>query len=917
MAVDPVSPPPEPSVEADSDALRLDRILPSQDGAASDDGGGSVAAVVEPNFLEEVIWGPPTFEFPVAVEFAADGRVFVAEKGGIIKVFSSLTDETASTYADLTARVHDYWDRGLLGMTLDPDFTTNGRMYVSYAYSTLYGDSCPNPPGGNTDGCVAYGRVSALTNGGSEQTLIEGEWCQQFPSHSMSDIVLDAEGALILGGGDGASFNATPDIGQFGGSAGSPTPKNPCGDPPGGVGGSMTFPSAEGGALRSQDRLTTSDPLGLSGTIIRIDPDTGLAMPDNPVTSGSENLQRIIATGLRNPFRMAVHPVSGELWIGDVGWNTWEEINRHTDPDGAVRNFGWPCREGNAVQSGYDPATMCQNLTGATSPHFVYSHTAETVPGDDCPLDGSSVSAMAFYAGGPYPDEYDNALFFGDYSRQCIWVMPAGTGGLPDPSEVRLFAHATYPVNLTVGPGGDLFYVGAGGSVRRIRYLASNNAPNADAEATPTTGAAPLTVSFDASGSTDPDDDPLTYAWDFGDNDGAFNDAVGVAPSHVYSTTGTFTARVRASDGRGGTDTDSVQVSVGNEAPVAVIDAPSTSLRWSVGQAIHFEGRGLDGDVAGGELPASSMSWRLIMAHCPSSCHEHQIQTFNEVAEGTFSAPDHEYPSHLILRLTVDDGVGGIDTVDRVLLPKTVTLSLRTDPAGLRLTAGALTKVTPFSVTTIAGSPITLNAPTQVVDGFTYTFASWSNGGAKSKTVAPTSSTTYTATFNGGFDDVPPGTKFASDIAWLWNEGITAGCAPDLFCPNGLVTRAQMATFLGRALDLPATSRDFFTDDEGSVHEDRINRLAAAGITAGCSPTRFCPSGLVTRAQMATFLGRAFNLPATSSDFFTDDEGNPHEARINALAAAGITHGCGPTTFCPTGLVTRGQMAAFLHRAIE
>ncbi len=103
--------------------------------------------------------------------------------------------------------------------------------------------------------------------------------------------------------------------------------------------------------------------------------------------------------------------------------------------------------------------------------------------------------------------------------------------------------------------------------------------------------------------------------------------------------------------------------------------------------------------------------------------------------------------------------------------------------------------------------------------------------------------------------------KFVDDIVWAWEEGITAGCSPTLFCPDGLVTRGQMATFLARALDLPATSTDFFTDDEGNTHEGNINRVAAAGITAGCGPNTFCPNGLVTRAQMATFLSRAYSLP--------------------------------------------------------
>jgi hypothetical protein len=159
--------------------------------------------------------------------------------------------------------------------------------------------------------------------------------------------------------------------------------------------------------------------------------------------------------------------------------------------------------------------------------------------------------------------------------------------------------------------------------------------------------------------------------------------------------------------------------------------------------------------------------------------------------------------------------------------------------------------------------------------------------------------------------------KFARDIAWMWNTGITVGCAPDLFCTNNSVLRDQMATFLARARNLPAASRDYFIDDAGNKHEDRINRLAESRITSGCTATLFCPKGVVTREQMASFLARAFNLPATSTDYFTDDNGSKHEASINRVAAAGITVGCGGTNFCPKGHVTRGQLAAFLHRAMR
>jgi hypothetical protein len=169
--------------------------------------------------------------------------------------------------------------------------------------------------------------------------------------------------------------------------------------------------------------------------------------------------------------------------------------------------------------------------------------------------------------------------------------------------------------------------------------------------------------------------------------------------------------------------------------------------------------------------------------------------------------------------------------------------------------------------------------------------------------------------YEGWFVDIW-GSRFRDDIVWLAEEGITSGCATQRFCPDGSVTRAQMATFLSRALHLAPTSRDYFRDDEGLTHEAAINRLAASGITVGCAADRFCPTGLVTRAQMATFLSRAFKLPPTSTDFFADDEGSTHEAAINRLAASGITGGCGSGRYCPSGVVTRGQMAAFLRRAL-
>lgn len=169
------------------------------------------------------------------------------------------------------------------------------------------------------------------------------------------------------------------------------------------------------------------------------------------------------------------------------------------------------------------------------------------------------------------------------------------------------------------------------------------------------------------------------------------------------------------------------------------------------------------------------------------------------------------------------------------------------------------------------------------------------------------------------------GSVHEADIEAIAAAGITRGCNPpvnDKYCPESAVTRGEMAAFLNRALTLPAAAIDFFVDDDGTTFEADINAVAAAGITLGCNPptnSQFCPSRSITRAEMATMLVRAFNYPASSVDWFADDDESIHQGGINSIADAGVTVGCNPPQndrFCPAAPVTRGQMASFLVRAL-
>jgi hypothetical protein len=237
-----------------------------------------------------------------------------------------------------------------------------------------------------------------------------------------------------------------------------------------------------------------------------------------------------------------------------------------------------------------------------------------------------------------------------------------------------------------------LYYVDLdGGTVRRISYFAANQPPTAVATAAPRSGPAPLAVTFDGSGSSDPDSgDILTYAWDL-DGDGQFDNSTAVRPTCTYTTNGSYPATLGVTEAAG-----------------ARHRHPRDRRRQHAAAPRITSPAGSATDTQDGTLPANALSWEVVMHHCSANCHQHPVQSYPDVAGGTFTASDHEYPSYLELRLTATDSGGLRGTASPRLGPRTVVLSFQTNPGSMRLVVNATAGTATFSRTVIVGSSTTV-----------------------------------------------------------------------------------------------------------------------------------------------------------------------------------------------------------------
>jgi glucose/arabinose dehydrogenase/PKD repeat protein len=480
------------------------------------------------------------------------------------------------------------------------------------------------------------------------------------------------------------------------------------------------------------------------GKLHRINKD-GTIPTDNPFYDGSgPNVDSIWARGLRNPFRAYYDAPTNRLLIGDVGGNDYSTAREEVNVGARGANYGWPNSEGPC-------SAPC------TSPLYSYPHN-----GRDASITGGFV-----YHGTAFPASYQGSYFFADYTQNWIRRLTFDASGNVsgvfnfEPPDGSVDGPYGDIVDLAQGPDGALYYVDLGYSdiggtfgvskIRRIKYVQSNQSPVAVASANPTSGPTPLDVSFSSAGSNDPEGQPLSYAWTFGD--GATSTAAN--PTHTYTAAGTYTARLTVSDGANSTSSAPVTISAGNR-PTATILSPQDGSFFQAGDVITYSGDATD--TEDGALPASAFSWNIDFLH---EGHVHPGTPVTGAKSGTFTIPSsgHDFSGDTRYRisLTVTDSDGLTSTRSVTIFPRKVNLSFDTVPTGRTLHLDGIAKATPFVYDTLVGFSHTIEARDQTVGSTTYTFQSWSDGGAQQHSITvPSTDQTYTATYSHSTTPVSP-----------------------------------------------------------------------------------------------------------------------------------------------------------------
>lgn len=643
---------------------------------------------------------------PTAAEYEpGTGNLFVIEhRDGRVRVRDAATQGVSTALA--LGCMDGAGERGLLGIAFDPDYLdpSGQNRYVYLFYTGEFASSGPCSEPGVPPG--SRNRVSRFMESGGllvgEEILLETDHLTSATNHNGGTVRFGVDKTLFISIGD-------------------------------------------------NDTDATANPLSrdladLRGKLLRINPD-GSIPGDNPFVGQPGVREEIWAWGLRNPFRFSVDSDTEAPVIADVGEGQWEAV--YVGVAGA--DYGYPCVEGLAPFRNCTPAPPPGSLT---QPAYVYGHGNQTPP-----VSGNSITGGPVYRHTAFPEEYEGSYFFSDYVDG--WIRRGRINGVNQLVEVEVFLpDAGSVVDLLVSPEGCLTWVGRNGQgVHETCYVGGGNGqPHAVSSVDPASGLGSLGVQFTGSGSSDPDNDTLLFAWDFDDGSPLGNQA---DPNHIYTVDGVYTPVLTVDDQQGAANSlDSappLRIVVGNRAPSPSIDEPPGGTRYDAGQFLAVSGSSTDPEE--GVLGADAFSWAVVFHH---DSHTHPfLGPIEGLTSFDFKIPtlgedstDVFYRIHLTVR---DGGVPLGTEVEMAstsfldVLPNVSETTLAVEPAGqgLQLEFDRQAATAPLTRDSVVGFPRTIGAPTpQTVGGRTYNFVSWSDtGAAEHNILTPAADTTYTASF--------------------------------------------------------------------------------------------------------------------------------------------------------------------------
>jgi glucose/arabinose dehydrogenase len=585
-----------------------------------------------------------------------DGRLITGDYYGLVMLVNP--GHPATTLIQLTDVVAAD-DHGLLGLTIDPDFANNGYFYIFYTSTGPY------------DIVVRYTLAGTTVDPDSRVTIWHNPDLCPGASHH------------------GGALNFGPD-------------------------GNLYITTGE----EFDNAMNAQTLANQHGKVLRLAPD-GSIPPDNPFINTPGAQPAIWAFGLRNPYRARMDPVTGDLYIGDVGDGAYEEIDR-LSPTAAGSNLGWPFAEG----------TQCNvsDCSSYTAPIFAYSHQ------DPAYADGGSACIVCgpVYRGTAFPPEYRGNLFYADWVNGWIRRLAFdASGAVVSDTLFDSGPSASSVTDMKAGPDGAIYYstnnngpvLTAG--IYRISANGANQPPVVFADANPRRVDPGIAVQFTSAGTNDPDNgpQPLSYMWSFGDGQSSTDPS----PTHTYSARGLYQAHLTVSDGADPTSSPLIPITVGH-APIPTIITPAPQTPYNAGDTISFSGSATDAED--GPLPASAFSWTITLVHLT---HTHNVEgPIPGITSGSFEVPISGHDpenTHFRVDLTVTDSDGIPATTSVHLSPNLSPLSFDSFPAGIPVFIDGRALQTPRVYQSLVGFHHQISAQLMfTLNGVEYDFRQWSNG---------------------------------------------------------------------------------------------------------------------------------------------------------------------------------------------